>query len=373
MNGRFVLVLSSVSAAVLFLFLVVLFPDQELSIKQGNNTFSTHNRKLLHGTAVKEPDRIRGERCSKADIVINQGATSPLPSGIPTYTVEIMNVCVSGCDISGIHFSCGWFSSARLINPNTFRRLRYNDCLVNDGKPLMKGGTLSFQYANTFLYPLSVSRVWPLPDTATSNLAAQGRESLLRKDMNNLSLNGLRKLPPGFRFQPTDEELVFQYLKCKVFSYPLPASIIPDLNVCNFDPWDLPGGTEDERTDWIMHEYRLVTISNKDFDSLHANNPLIQNYLNHEMEKWVLCHVFLKKTSRNSSDEEENMQSFCNNNNNNEKVKKPKTLVHKIKPKLYDFMRENDDMAAESSSSSSSSWSSNITEISSSACSSRQY
>ncbi|KAK8693019.1 hypothetical protein V6N13_070618 [Hibiscus sabdariffa] len=168
MNGRFVLVLSSVSIAVLFLFLVVLFPDQcgsfgptqmELRIKQGNTTFSTHNRKLLHGTAVKEPDRIRGERCSKADIVINQGATSPLPSGIPTYTVEIMNVCVSGCDISGIHFSCGWFSSARLINPNTFRRLRYNDCLVNDGKPLMKGGTLSFQYANTFLYPLSVSRV----------------------------------------------------------------------------------------------------------------------------------------------------------------------------------------------------------------------
>ncbi|KAK8703073.1 hypothetical protein V6N13_021403 [Hibiscus sabdariffa] len=247
--------------------------------------------------------------------------------------------------------------------------------------------------------------------------------------MNNLSLNGLRKLPPGFRFQPTDEELVFQYLKCKVFSYPLPASIIPDLNVCNFDPWDLPGGMEEERyffstkeakyrtgnrinratasgywkatgsdkqiisrrnqvagmrktlvfhmgkpphgsrTDWIMHEYRLVTVSNKDFDSLHANNPLIQNYLNHEMEKWVLCHVFLKKTCKNSSDEEESMQSFCNNN---EKVKKPKALAHKIKPKLYDFMRENDGITAESSSSSSSSWSSNITEISSSACS-RQY
>ncbi|GMI67339.1 TAPETUM DETERMINANT 1 [Hibiscus trionum] len=167
MNGRFVLVLSSVSLAVLFLFLAVLFPDQcgsfgsdpmELKIKQGNNTASSpHNhRKLLH---VKEPSRIRGEKCSKADIVINQGATPPLPSGIPTYTVEIMNVCVTGGDISGIHFNCGWFSSARLVNPNTFRRLRYNDCLVNDGKPLMKGGTLSFQYANTFLYPLSVSRV----------------------------------------------------------------------------------------------------------------------------------------------------------------------------------------------------------------------
>ncbi|KAK8710796.1 hypothetical protein V6N13_146106 [Hibiscus sabdariffa] len=170
MNGRFVLVLSSVSIGVLFLSLVVLFPDQccslgsklmELRIKQGNDRLSTPHRKLVRdiGTTVKEPNRIRGEKCSKADIVINQGATSPLPNGIPTYTVEIMNVCVTGCDIWGIHLNCGWFSSARLINPKTFRRLRYNDCLVNDGKPLINGGTLSFQYANTYLYPLSVSHV----------------------------------------------------------------------------------------------------------------------------------------------------------------------------------------------------------------------
>lgn len=114
---------------------------------------------LYTGGSMEEPNRIWGEKCTKADIVINQGPTAPLPSGIPTYTVEIVNVCVTGCDISGIHLNCGWFSSARLINPKTFKRLRYNDCLVNDGKPLINGGTLSFQYANTFLYPLSVSRV----------------------------------------------------------------------------------------------------------------------------------------------------------------------------------------------------------------------
>ncbi|KAK4395576.1 TPD1 protein1 [Sesamum angolense] len=106
-----------------------------------------------------EPNRIWGDKCSKSDIVISQGATEPLPNGIPTYTVEIMNVCVSGCDISSIHVSCGWFSSARLVNPRVFKRLRYDDCLVNDGKPLVNGRTLSFQYANTFPYPLSVSSV----------------------------------------------------------------------------------------------------------------------------------------------------------------------------------------------------------------------
>ncbi|KAF2311530.1 hypothetical protein GH714_024770 [Hevea brasiliensis] len=121
--------------------------------------FASHRKLLKRSLAMEEPNRIRGEKCTKADIVINQGATAPLPSGIPTYAVEIMNVCVTGCEISGIHLNCGWFSSARLINPKIFKRLLYNDCLVNDGKPLVNGGTLSFEYANTFPYPLSVSSV----------------------------------------------------------------------------------------------------------------------------------------------------------------------------------------------------------------------
>ncbi|KAG8379467.1 hypothetical protein BUALT_Bualt07G0091500 [Buddleja alternifolia] len=106
-----------------------------------------------------EPNRIWSDKCSKSDIVISQGPTQPLPNGIPTYTVEIMNVCVSGCDISAVHVSCGWFSSARILNPRVFKRLRFDDCLVNDGNTLVNGRTLSFQYANTFPYPLSVSSV----------------------------------------------------------------------------------------------------------------------------------------------------------------------------------------------------------------------
>ncbi|XP_022776329.1 protein TAPETUM DETERMINANT 1-like [Durio zibethinus] len=171
MNRRFLLALSSLSFAVFFLFLVLPFsgngksiggsfglkPLMRLRIKQGNNALSTPHRKLLHGTAMEEPIRSSGDKCTKADIMINQGPTAPLPSGIPTYTVEIANECATGCDISDIHLNCGWFSSAHLINPKIFKRLGYNDCLVNDGKPLIHGGTISFQYANTFLYPLSVS------------------------------------------------------------------------------------------------------------------------------------------------------------------------------------------------------------------------
>lgn len=59
--------------------------------------------------------------------------------------------------------------------------------------------------------------------------------------MERVQINGVMRLPPGFRFHPTDEELVVQYLKRKVFSFPVPASIIPEVDVCKSDPWDLPG------------------------------------------------------------------------------------------------------------------------------------
>ncbi|CAN1260112.1 TPD1 protein homolog 1 [Linum perenne] len=100
-----------------------------------------------------------GTTCSKEDIVINQGSTDPLPNGIPAFSVQILNVGLSGCSISNIHVTCGWFSSYRLVNPSLFRRLNYDDCLVNDGHPLPPTSSLSFDYANISPYPLSVSSV----------------------------------------------------------------------------------------------------------------------------------------------------------------------------------------------------------------------
>jgi len=58
----------------------------------------------------------------------------------------------------------------------------------------------------------------------------------------------LRQLPPGFRFRPTDEELVVQYLRRKALALPLPAAVIPDVhNLYNLDPWDIPGASEGEK------------------------------------------------------------------------------------------------------------------------------
>lgn len=52
-------------------------------------------------------------------------------------------------------------------------------------------------------------------------------------------------LPPGFRFHPTDEELVVHYLKKKAASAPLPVAIIAEVDLYKFDPWELPGSFKD--------------------------------------------------------------------------------------------------------------------------------
>ncbi|CAI9108885.1 OLC1v1008587C2 [Oldenlandia corymbosa var. corymbosa] len=48
-------------------------------------------------------------------------------------------------------------------------------------------------------------------------------------------------LPPGFRFHPTDVELVMYYLKRKVMGKKLIFEAITELNIYKFSPWDLPG------------------------------------------------------------------------------------------------------------------------------------
>ncbi|KAI3706393.1 hypothetical protein L6452_24102 [Arctium lappa] len=50
----------------------------------------------------------------------------------------------------------------------------------------------------------------------------------------------LDHLPPGFRFHPTDEELIENYLQNKVNLRSIPASVIAEIELYNFDPWDLP-------------------------------------------------------------------------------------------------------------------------------------
>jgi len=51
-------------------------------------------------------------------------------------------------------------------------------------------------------------------------------------------------LPPGFRFHPTDEELVGYYLKRKVEGLEIELDVIPVIDFYKFDPWELPGNLQ---------------------------------------------------------------------------------------------------------------------------------
>lgn len=48
-------------------------------------------------------------------------------------------------------------------------------------------------------------------------------------------------LPPGFRFHPTDEELVVHYLCRRCATMPIPVPVIAEVDLYKYDPWQLPG------------------------------------------------------------------------------------------------------------------------------------
>lgn len=48
-------------------------------------------------------------------------------------------------------------------------------------------------------------------------------------------------LPPGFRFHPTDEELITHYLIKKVLDHTFSAKAIGQVDMNRIEPWQLPG------------------------------------------------------------------------------------------------------------------------------------
>ncbi|CAK9152553.1 unnamed protein product [Ilex paraguariensis] len=65
-------------------------------------------------------------------------------------------------------------------------------------------------------------------------------------------------LPPGFRFHPTDEELIVHYLNKKVSSSstnPL-VSIVAEINLYKFNPWELPERAFFGENEWFFFSPR---------------------------------------------------------------------------------------------------------------------
>ncbi|CAG7904196.1 hypothetical protein BRARA_G02899 [Brassica rapa] len=75
-------------------------------------------------------------------------------------------------------------------------------------------------------------------------------------------------LLPGFRFHPTDEELVSFYLRRKVEHRPLSIKLITQLDIYKYDPWDLPKFAMTGEKEWYFYcprdrKYRNSTRPNR--------------------------------------------------------------------------------------------------------------
>ncbi|XP_026664009.2 protein FEZ-like isoform X2 [Phoenix dactylifera] len=172
-----------------------------------------------------------------------------------------------------------------------------------------------------------------------------------RSDMDK----GDEVMMPGFRFHPTDEELVGFYLKRKIQQKPLSIELIRQLDIYKYDPWDLPKlaatgekewyfycprdrkyrnsdrpnrvtgagfwkatGTDRPicssdgtkciglkkslvfyrgraakgiKTDWMMHEFRLPSPSNPSMPKRPLDKHIPAN------DSWAICRIFQKTNS----------------------------------------------------------------------------
>ncbi|CAI0547309.1 unnamed protein product [Linum tenue] len=120
-------------------------------------------------------------------------------------------------------------------------------------------------------------------------------------------------VPPGFRFHPTDEELVDYYLRKKINCRRIDLDVIRDVDLYKIEPWDLQElcriGSE-EQSEWYFFshkdkKYPTGTRTNRATTAgfwkatgrdkaIYTKNELIGMRKTLE-EGWVVCRVFKKK------------------------------------------------------------------------------
>ncbi|XP_058780662.1 NAC domain-containing protein 92-like isoform X2 [Vicia villosa] len=65
-----------------------------------------------------------------------------------------------------------------------------------------------------------------------------------------------KTLPPGFRFHPTDEELITCYLINKISDSSFTGRAITDIDLNKFEPWDLPAKAKMGEKEWYFFSMR---------------------------------------------------------------------------------------------------------------------
>ncbi|WRX32031.1 NAC domain - like 10 [Theobroma cacao] len=80
-----------------------------------------------------------------------------------------------------------------------------------------------------------------------------------KKSLKEMAMEGQGKeetLPPGFRFHPTDEELITYYLVNKISDASFTGRAIADVDLNKCEPWDLPGKAKMGEKEWYFFSLR---------------------------------------------------------------------------------------------------------------------
>ncbi|KAK8588111.1 hypothetical protein V6N13_087059 [Hibiscus sabdariffa] len=75
----------------------------------------------------------------------------------------------------------------------------------------------------------------------------------------NISVNGQSQVPPGFRFHPTEEELLQYYLRKKVSYEKIDLDVIRDVDLNKLEPWDIQESCKIGTTpqnDWYFFSHK---------------------------------------------------------------------------------------------------------------------
>lgn len=78
---------------------------------------------------------------------------------------------------------------------------------------------------------------WDIYDVFFMRYCCRVQDIIVRQD----TMNSFAHVPPGFRFHPTDEELVDYYLRKKITSRRIDLDVIKDVDLYKIEPWDLQG------------------------------------------------------------------------------------------------------------------------------------
>lgn len=80
-------------------------------------------------------------------------------------------------------------------------------------------------------------------------------------------------LPPGFRFHPSDEELIEHYLLNQLNSRPLPANLIAEIELYNYNPWELPSSFSSpltyQKTSFIQRQIQKFKKTGANFSTTY--------------------------------------------------------------------------------------------------------